>query len=170
MTCLTYDRLWAIEKPLDYRQRGKPRVARRTVLPALLVALVLASPVISLTEQTEGGCNAGSPDIGGTDLPPVFGKVYARGIIPLLRGVPFILILFWSFRIARSLRNPQGQFGVPEREAARALVMVCACFLLSQLAFVGSVINYLSFNGPTVYNKKMASICLLLIVSVVCSF
>ena len=170
LTCLTYDRLWAIEKPMDYRRRGKTQVARRAVLPLLVAALILTLPSPLVAEQREEGCIAGNPHLGNTRFPAVIGEVYTKGLMPLLRGVPFILILFWSARIARRLKNPRDRFGAPEREAATSLMMVCACFLLSQLAFSGSVITFQSFNGQTFYDKKMAAIFLLLAVSAVFTF
>ena len=120
---------------MEYREKGKPVVAKYISPALVVVSSILAIPTLLFFEQKEEGCILGSK-VAWNISPPIIIDIYMKIVLPLILALQFIVIAAMSVQIITKLRSSRAQFGRPEKEAAVSLLSVCVCFLVLNIVFL----------------------------------
>lgn len=159
LTALTLDRLWAVSKPHDYRQQGTPRRATFIMIPLILFAFLLNAPAMTMMKQNNGICLAS--EVSNRYIPREVLEVYIQNVPPATDFLIFGTIMFSNILIVRRLRNPRGELGAHEKDAAIALLLVSSLFLVVVIALGVTFGAVFAHQGNSEYNEKMRKLLVL---------
>ena len=133
------------------------------MLPLILFAFVSNTPTMAMMEQKGGVCVAS--DYSNKFIPRVALEAYIQIVPPATDLLFFGTILVCNVLIVRGLRNPRGEFGRHEKDAAIALLLVSTSFLLVGLTLAVTFGAVGKYEGESEFDTKMRKLMILIAVS-----
>ena len=133
---LTMDRVIAVWKPQFYREKLKPRVARKVATGVGLLFCFLCAPVYFFAGLVGDDCFLGSEAASmGWLLPPWIIDTYKQIMSSIfLVAVPFVMLLILNSFIVYKLKKSGGTINKNEREVTISLMMICLFYLTMNIA------------------------------------
>ena len=163
LTTLTVDRLWAVWKPHDYKQKAKSKTAVKISIVLGAFAIVASAPTLIIMRNTNGGCFGASLAPNNSFL-AVF-NWYLNVVAPVLLGVPFIAIVSLNVMIIYKLKEKKVKMTSCEIEVTVSLVAVSVTFFIFNLASFAAISGKKRFDDVSTYNVDVTNLLITLAVS-----